>query len=55
MHPLLLLDLGLSFSVHDVSERAIAHLAYIDNVRFPDATLLTPGGHGPGELAGHRR
>ncbi|HEY4116413.1 MAG TPA: MaoC family dehydratase [Byssovorax sp.] len=32
--PLLLLNLGLSFSVHDVSERAIAHLAYID-VRFP--------------------
>lgn len=36
VHPLLLLDLGLSFSVHDVSERAIAHLAYID-VRFPEA------------------
>jgi 2-methylfumaryl-CoA hydratase len=36
VHPLLLLDLGLSFSVHDVSERAVAHLAYID-VRFPDA------------------
>lgn len=36
VHPLLLLNLGLSFSVHDVSERAIAHLAYID-VRFPDA------------------
>ena len=36
VHPLLLLDLGISFSVHDVSERAIAHLAYID-VRFPDA------------------
>ncbi len=36
VHPLLLLDLGLSFSVHDVSERAIAHLAYID-ARFPEA------------------
>lgn len=36
VHPLLLLNLGLSFSVHDVSERAIAHLAYID-VRFPNA------------------
>jgi 2-methylfumaryl-CoA hydratase len=36
VHPLLLLDLAISFSVHDVSERAIAHLAYID-VRFPDA------------------
>jgi 2-methylfumaryl-CoA hydratase len=35
-HPLLLLNLGLSFSVHDVSEQAIAHLAYID-VRFPAA------------------
>jgi 2-methylfumaryl-CoA hydratase len=35
-HPLLLLNLGLSFSVHDVSERAIAHLAYID-ARFPHA------------------
>lgn len=36
VHPLLLLNLGLGFSVHDVSERAIAHLAYID-VRFPEA------------------
>jgi len=36
IHPLLLLNLGLSFSVHDVSEQAIAHLAYID-VRFPAA------------------
>lgn len=36
VHPLLLLNLGLSFSVHDVSEQAIAHLAYID-VRFPEA------------------
>lgn len=34
VHPLLLLNLGISFSVHDVSEQAIAHLAYID-VRFP--------------------
>jgi 2-methylfumaryl-CoA hydratase len=34
MHPLLLLNFGLSFSVHDVSEQAIAHLAYID-ARFP--------------------
>jgi 2-methylfumaryl-CoA hydratase len=33
--PVLLLNLGLSMSVHDVSERAVAHLAYID-VRFPD-------------------
>jgi len=33
--PSLLLNLGLSFSVHDVSQQAIAHLAYID-VRFPN-------------------
>ena len=32
--PLLLLNLGLSFSVHDISEQAIAHLAYLE-VRFP--------------------
>jgi 2-methylfumaryl-CoA hydratase len=36
VHPLLLLNLGISFSVHDVSEQAIANLAYID-VRFPSA------------------
>ncbi len=34
--PAVLLNLGLSFSVHDVSEQAIAHLAYLD-VRFPEA------------------
>src|ERR1700733_1454265 len=36
LHPLALVNFGLSFSVHDVSEQAIAHLAYID-VRFPNA------------------
>jgi 2-methylfumaryl-CoA hydratase len=36
VHPLALLNFALSFSVHDVSEQAIAHLAYID-VRFPNA------------------
>lgn len=36
VHPLWLLNLGISFSVHDVSEQAIAHLAYLD-VRFPSA------------------
>jgi 2-methylfumaryl-CoA hydratase len=36
LHPLLCLNFALSFSVHDVSEQAIAHLAYMD-VRFPDA------------------
>lgn len=39
VHPLLLMNLGLSFSVHDVSEQAIAHLAYLD-VRFPNACYL---------------
>lgn len=36
VHPLLVLNLGISFSVHDVSEQAVANLAYID-VRFPNA------------------
>ncbi len=36
VHPVALLNFGLSFSVQDVSEQAIAHLAYID-VRFPNA------------------
>jgi 2-methylfumaryl-CoA hydratase len=36
VHPLLLMNLALSSSVHDVSEQAIAHLAYID-LRFPNA------------------
>lgn len=36
VHPIVLLNLGLSFSVHDVSEQAIAHLAYL-SVRFPNA------------------
>jgi len=36
VHPLVLLNLALSFSVHDISEQAIAHLAYID-LKFPNA------------------
>jgi 2-methylfumaryl-CoA hydratase len=35
-HPLVLMNLALSFSVHDVSEQTIAHLAYID-LKFPNA------------------
>jgi 2-methylfumaryl-CoA hydratase len=35
--PLVMLNLALSFTVHDVSEQAIAHLAYID-LKFPNAT-----------------
>lgn len=37
--PMLCLNLALSFSVHDVSEQAIAHLAYLD-VRFPEAGYI---------------
>ncbi len=36
VHPLVLLNLALSFTVHDISEQAIAHLAYLD-LRFPKA------------------
>jgi 2-methylfumaryl-CoA hydratase len=36
VHPMVLMNLALSSSVHDVSEQAIAHLAYI-NLRFPNA------------------
>lgn len=36
VHPMVLLNLALSFSVHDVSEQAIAHLAYMD-LTFPNA------------------
>src|ERR671939_726916 len=36
VHPLLLMNLALSFTVHDVSEQAIAHLAYMD-LKFPHA------------------
>jgi 2-methylfumaryl-CoA hydratase len=39
LNPLLCLNLALSFSVHDVSEQAIAHLAYVD-VRFPAAGFV---------------
>jgi 2-methylfumaryl-CoA hydratase len=36
IHPMVLMNLALSFSVHDVSEQTIAHLAYID-LNFPNA------------------
>jgi len=36
VHPLVMLNLALSFTVHDISEQAIAHLAYID-LKFPHA------------------
>jgi 2-methylfumaryl-CoA hydratase len=37
VHPLVLLNLAIGYSVHDISEQALAHLAYID-VRFPAAS-----------------
>jgi 2-methylfumaryl-CoA hydratase len=37
VHPLVMLNLALSFTVHDISEQAIAHLAYID-LKFPNPT-----------------
>lgn len=39
VHPLLLLNLGIGFSVHDVSEQAIANIAYLD-VFFPNACFI---------------
>jgi len=36
VNPLVMLNLALSFTVHDVSEQAIAHLSYID-LKFPNA------------------
>ena len=36
VHPLVMLNLALSFTVHDISEQAIAHLAYIE-LKFPNA------------------
>ena len=36
VHPLVMLNMALSFTVHDISEQAIAHLAYID-LTFPNA------------------
>src|SRR5215216_1847333 len=36
VHPMVLMNLALSYSVHDVSEQTIAHLAYID-LKFPNA------------------
>jgi len=38
-HPMVLMNLALSSSVHDVSEQAIAHLAYI-NLQFPNAAYV---------------
>jgi 2-methylfumaryl-CoA hydratase len=52
--PLALLNFGLSFSVHDVSEQAIAHLAYID-VRFPNACYAGDTLHAASTVLGVKR
>jgi len=54
VHPLMLLNFGLSFSVHDVSEQAIAHLAYID-VRFPNACYAGDTLHASSTVLGVKR
>jgi 2-methylfumaryl-CoA hydratase len=54
IHPLLLLNLGLSFSVHDVSEQAIAHLAYLD-VRFPAAAFAGDTLHAKSVVLGAKK
>lgn len=35
VHPMVLMNLALSFSVHDISEQAVAHLAYL-TMKFPN-------------------
>ena len=54
LHPLLVLNLGLSFSVHDVSEQAVAHLAYLD-VRFPEAAFAGDTLHARSVVLGAKR
>jgi 2-methylfumaryl-CoA hydratase len=54
VHPLALVNFGLSFSVHDVSEQAIAHLAYID-VRFPNACYAGDTLHAASTVLGVKR
>lgn len=52
--PLVLLNLALSFSVHDVSEQTLAHLAYID-LRFPSAAYSGDTIRAFSEVVGTRR
>jgi 2-methylfumaryl-CoA hydratase len=51
VHPLVLLNLGLSFSVHDVSEQAIAHLAYLEALPLIERSLHVTTGDGVGVAA----
>lgn len=53
VHPLVMLNLALSFTVHDVSEQAIAHLAYID-LKFPNAAYSGDTLSGYSEILGVR-
>ena len=53
VHPLVMLNLALSFTVHDVSEQAIAHLAYID-LKFPNAAYSGDTLSGHSEILGVR-
>ncbi|HXG64911.1 MAG TPA: MaoC family dehydratase [Blastocatellia bacterium] len=39
VHPLALMNLALSFSVHDVSEQSVAHLAYL-SMKFPNPAYV---------------
>ncbi len=54
VHSIALLNFALSFSVHDVSEQAIAHLAYID-VRFPNACYAGDTIHASSTVLGVKR
>src|SRR5215212_2063256 len=54
VHPMVLMNLALSFSVHDVSEQTIAHLAYID-LKFPNAAYPSDTLSVSSEVLGSRR
>lgn len=54
VHPMVLMNLALSFSVHDVSEQTIAHLAYID-LKFPNAAYAGDTLSVSSEVLGVRR
>jgi 2-methylfumaryl-CoA hydratase len=54
VHPMALMNLALSFSVHDVSEQTIAHLAYID-LKFPNAAYPGDTLNVSSEVLGVRR
>jgi 2-methylfumaryl-CoA hydratase len=53
VHPLMLLNLGISFSVQDVSERAIANLSYVD-ARFPEPCFVGDTVHAVSRVLGKK-